>query len=420
MITSLRLENFRSVADLDIVFPVSSEAGGGTSGEPSPIVLFFGANAQGKTTLLEGLHLLLTGRSFRTSILDQAIGPANESMLARGTIALLGQDHRAHHRIGVLKKRKTKVQVSMDGSAVKSSMSLARVLPVQVVDHQSLQIVLGEPGVRRRFLDWGAFHVEHEYGPLYKKWQAALNQRNAVLKVMKRSGGRTSQQELTAWTETYAKLSVQVARVRQRYFDLFSTYLENLRSDPNRPRSNQGSLSAEFGIPGLHNFDIRLKHGFAFDADVLDVDQILKFSDELGEKRDIEVVLGRTHSGPQRADLLMSANDQSAKEILSRGQCKLVAAFLLLHQVQHLRQRNAAGPAVVLVDDLTAELDHERAADLLHQLSMACSQLFVTALAAKQDELPQFLKDLENASSASMFHVEQGQVHAVGGHGADQ
>ncbi|MAM88442.1 MAG: hypothetical protein CME36_14155 [unclassified Hahellaceae] len=413
MITSLQLKNFRAVDDLAISFPASSSSGDDSTGFPSPTVLFFGANAQGKTTLLEGLHLLLTGRSFRTGILDQLIGPKDEGMLARGTLSLeIGNDRSAHH-IGMQKRKRAKLQASLDGAPIKSSMALARLLPVQVVDHQSLQLVLGEPGVRRRFLDWGAFHVEHQYGTLFKKWHSALTQRNALLKIVKRGKELNGEQELRAWTETYATLSVKVARVRERYFAMYIAYLGAQSPEGSSPASTTATRTIDLGTSGLKHCSLTLKHGFAFDADLPDAELVKIFLDELAAKRDVEVVLGRTHSGPQRAELVMNTDGQVAKEILSRGQCKLLAALLLLHQVRHLRQCSHAAPAIVLVDDITAELDNERAADLLQKLSSACSQLFVTALAADQGDLPPFLADLHEAPSTATFHVEHGGVRAV-------
>ncbi|GAA3963194.1 DNA replication/repair protein RecF [Allohahella marinimesophila] len=407
MISSLQLQNFRAISALDLSFQSAATDAANSDISTSSRILFYGANAQGKTSILEGLHLLLTGRSFKTSFLDQLIGPYDTALLARGVIHLSHQQDISRHQLGIQKIKKSQLRVSMDGNAVKSSMVLARLLPVQVIDHQSLQLIVGEPGIRRRFLDWGVFHVERSYGPLFKKWQSTLAQRNASLKELKRHAGPAEEKELRAWTEAFIDHSVQLARVRQAYFDGYTQYL--------RAQSDAAVEQSSVGIPvaGIEALSLKLKHGFGFDNSQADSDLMADFREELLAKRDYEIVTGRTYSGPQRADIVIATEEYAAKDVLSRGQCKMASALLLLRQVQHLRHSAAGSRTAVLVDDLTAELDQDRSATLLAELSNSCSQVFITALAGQPEELPDFLRHFNEAPLSAMFHVEHGQAQRI-------
>ena len=417
MITSICLKNFRSIKDLEMQFfsetinqnSPSTAASEGSS-DAATAVLFYGANAQGKTTLLESIYFLLTGRSFRTAFADQLVGPLGDSLLVRGTLAFSSREDKdsVDHRIGIAKRRRSKLEVSLDGNSVRSAMVLARLLPIQIIDHQSMQLILGEPGIRRRFLDWGVFHVEPSYGSLLKKWQVALAQRNAALKGVGRNGNKAFLTQLEAWTEEYAGLSVQIAGMRQNYFRDFGKFVGEKRS--NGLQESVVSNIVELHISDSDTLELTLKHGFSYCHSEPFYTSVQSFKSELGRKREFEIATGRTYAGPQRADISLQFQQQPAKEVMSRGQSKYGAALLLLHQVQHLRKIIGGGNAVILFDDLTAELDNERSFALLKDIANSCSQLFLTALAGREEELPDFLSRFAKQNGIKMFHLESGQV----------
>ena len=147
--------------------------------EPSSkLNLIVGKNASGKTSLLEAIHYLSTARSFRTRQISEVISHHSDSLIIS---AQLTQASGQAIPLGI-KRSKQKSLMKANGEIVDRVTELAKFLPVQIIHPESHQLVIGGPKFRRQFLDWGVFHVEHEFYKNWARYQRALKQRNSALR----------------------------------------------------------------------------------------------------------------------------------------------------------------------------------------------------------------------------------------------
>jgi DNA replication and repair protein RecF len=324
-----------------------------------------GQNASGKTSLLEAIFVLGRGRSFRTAKAETLIRmglPAFQltaRVVSGATVRPLG-----------LRLSKDGMEARFAGRPVSGLAELATVLPAQAIDPEVHRLIEGGPQERRRFLDWGVFHVEPSFVEHWRRYQRALRQRNAAL----RSG--QSSAAVRAWDPELLEAGQVVADFRARY-------LEALR--PHVAAVATRLLGA--------SLEISLHQGWAAERD-------LREAVEAAWPKDQE--RGLTHAGPHRADLGVRFAGAPARDRISRGQQKLAAAALLLGQLRCDAEQGSP-VAALLVDDPAAELDLEHLERLLSEIVELPAQLFVTAL------------DPANPALAILpeghrFHVEHGAV----------
>jgi len=325
--------------------------------------LISGGNASGKTSLLEAIFFLGRGRSFRTA--------RNETLIRKGAreLMLTGRVHRGHRTrpIGV-RFGKEGIEARAGGERIGSLAELAGVMPVQAIDPEVHRLVEEGPQERRRFLDWGVFHVEPNFVEHWRRYQKALRQRNAALKAGQPPA------VVRAWNPELAEAGERVAEFRLRY-------LERLRPHVAAVGHRLLGLSVELG----------LSRGWAAEHSLLE-------ALEAAWARDVERAV--THVGPHRADLSIRVGGELARDRVSRGQQKLTASAMLLGQLR-CDAEQGSDVAALLVDDPAAELDAGNLERLLREVLELPAQLFVTAL------------DPQNPSILALpeghrFHVEHG------------
>ena len=326
----------------------------------------FGPNGAGKTSLLEAVYVLGRGRSFRTRQIRRLVQHGGDGFAVFGEVEADGVTRRlgVAYRAGRLEKR-------IDGEPAEGMAQLAALLPVHALDPSMHALVEGGPSERRRFLDWGVFHVEPRYLDAWKHYRRALSQRNAALK----RGAAAI--ELRPWTAALVDAGADVDASRRRY-------LERL-----------APLVGEFG-GRLLDRPLRLDYrpGWPDDASL---------EAALGEAEAKDRERGSTEAGPHRAEIVLRLDGRRVQDEASRGQQKLTAAALVLAQVA---VESAEGPprSVLVVDDPAAELDSRSLARLLVCLGELRAQLFFTALAPEH---------LAPVPGFPVFHVERGQVHGL-------
>src|SRR5688572_32040418 len=176
--------------------------------------LFIGPNASGKTSLLEAAFFLSRGRSFRSRRREALIAHgANDFVLtatARGSVAPVPLGVRA---------TRSDTEWRVGGAAASGIADLAEQFPAQVIDPEVHKLLEEGPGRRRRFLDWGVFHVEHAFLDNWRRYHQALRQRNAALK---QDG---SDQDLAAWEQELAASGETLAQQRETYLSRLSVPL---------------------------------------------------------------------------------------------------------------------------------------------------------------------------------------------------
>ena len=348
-----RAEQFRCLAEVE--FELDPRAN-----------LFIGPNASGKTSLLEAAFFLGRGRSFRSRRRDALIRYGQEAFLLAGR----SEVGAVATPLGVRASRKD-TEWRVGGAPADGIADLAEQFPVQVVDPEVHKLLEEGPGRRRRFLDWGVFHVEPAFLDNWRRYHQALRQRNAALKQDR------SDEDVAAWESELAASGENLARQRQDYL---------------------ARLSSSLGGIGLALLDhpITLAYSPGWDASRPLIDVL-----QAGRSRDRRY--RATQAGPHRGDVIVQVDSRPAKDHVSRGQQKLVAAALMLAQLE-IQEQERPGRSALLLDDPAAELDANNLSHLMEIVQTLPAQLWVTSLRAGILGLPRH---------ARMFHVEQGRVTAA-------
>lgn len=326
------------------------------------LTLIQGPNGSGKTSLLESIFLAGRGRSFRTRL--------TERLIARDAdyLRVVAETVEPTHRIGFEYRREGSYAARLDGRDVESLAELPGAFFVEVIDPDIHRLVEGGPAERRRWLDWGVFHVEHSFLPHWLRFSRALRQRNAALK---------AGQDPRVWEAELAVHGSAVARLRAEWLDSLRPYWEQ-------------------AVMRLSDLDVRMGYAQGWSQE-----RTLEEALEEGRSRDRE--RGSTLSGPHRADIQLRLNGASAKDVLSRGQQKLVSAALVLALLSRLRTQQERAPTLLL-DDPAAELDPQRLTGLVELVKELDCQLVITSLAP---DLKLF------GDPERVFHVEHGQLQEL-------
>ncbi len=331
--------------------------------------LLVGENGSGKTSLLESIYCLGSGRSFRPGSYRQIVQHEKERFVIFAKV----RDQKGEvHQLGFQRENSGEVKIRLDGDALRKFGPMAKMVPVQLMTPETVELILGGPKVRRQFIDWGVFHVEHSFLDDHMKFAHILKQRNSLLK------RRHKSDENVYWDKNFAKYGERVAKARHQYIEGFEPILvERLKHF----------------LP-QYTFKFQLKRGW---------DSALSLEEALVQHEDADYRYGHCTVGPHKAELRITANGEDVKSILSRGQLKLLVAALKVVQGEYLSSETGV-QCIYLVDDITAELDSTSQEKFCEALVATKAQLFVSAI--NQAELPELIK----SADTKMFHVEHGTV----------
>jgi len=353
----LRINGLRCLTDISLALDPGINA-------------FVGANGAGKTSVLEAVFLLSHARSFRSG--------AREALLQRkmnrlSVFAELRHADGRATRLG-LGRAGPRWEAKVDGDSVAIGQ-LVRECAVVCFEPGSHALIAGAAEERRRYLDWGVFHVEQDFLSCWSRYQRALKQRNSLL----RQGGSPAQELFTPWETELAHAARVIDTQRRAYLDLL------------RPRL-QSSVAGL--LPELGTVELRYRRGWLAEQDL---------ATQLREHRARDFAKGHTTLGAHRADWSVSFEHAPLREHLSRGQEKLTALACLLAQAALYAEHRGEWP-IVCMDDLASELDQAHQASVVAQLREADAQVLLTGT-----ELPSTL----NGQAVRVFHVEQGAVTAL-------
>ncbi|MFA7387376.1 MAG: DNA replication and repair protein RecF, partial [Thiohalobacteraceae bacterium] len=193
-VLSLAVRDFRNIANAELAFS-------------SGLNLFTGDNGAGKTSLLEALYFLGRVQSFRTAQPAQLIRGGTDSLLVTGQLA---EPDGGTIAVGVERSR-TAARVRLAGHPVSGLAELLAHFPFQVLTPDSHELLNGGPRARRRYLDWGVFHVEPGFLPAWRRFGRAVRQRNAALR------SQVSLAELRLWDRELAATAELLDRQRAAY-----------------------------------------------------------------------------------------------------------------------------------------------------------------------------------------------------------
>ena len=402
----LSLTNFRNFARLDIDVPTR-------------VVLLTGANAQGKTSVLEAIYFLAAFTSFQTHADRQLINftEGKKGSLAVARLVADYQRARSKHRLearlilepmGVLNGQRLRKEILLDG--VKKSVH-------EVIGHfnavvfvpQMSQIIEGAPDDRRRYLNLALAQSTPVYARALSEYNQALTQRNALLKALGERGGavlslsKGSNDQLEVWDEALTRLGAQIILWRIEAVQ----QIERLAARVHHELTHGTEilrLSYEPAFDPLPKPDrqLGLKMETVIDRSGLKLSEIQDgFRARLHELRSEEIARGVTTIGPHRDELRFLANDIDLGHYGSRGQIRTALLALKLAEVNWMKERTGEWP-VILLDEVMAELDVQRRADLLKYVGESEQVLFTTT------DLNLFASEF--VEKAEVWRVESGKV----------
>lgn len=329
--------------DLDVVRVVADSSGDGTSGRDGQ-----------PTAWTESVS---SGGSER-----RALKPGSGS----ASVALSGREI-----VAGIEYIQGATRAHLAGRGVGGISEIAGALPIQVIDPGIHRLIEEGSARRRRLMDWGVFHVKHEFLVLWRRYQRALLQRNAALRTA------APLEVVGAWDQELETAGSGVDALRAAYVERLTPYFERIGTR-------------------LIGGDVRFAYRRGWPAD-----QDLAAALQVSRPRDLR--LKATQVGPHRADLAFLVDGEPARDRVSRGQQKMLAATFILSQLA-MRVADRAPRACLMLDDPAAELDVDNLGKLLAVIADIPAQLIVTSVHPR---------GLRGLGVARMFHVEQGRFSAM-------
>jgi len=341
----LRIENFRRIGSLVL--------------EPrAGLTLISGANAQGKTSILEAISYLSTGRSFRTSR-DRECLPldSEEAICARAEAGFTRADVRHTLAIAIERNRKT---VWLDDKPVRTLSQLLGSLCTVVFTPDDIELPRGAPALRRAFLDLLVAQTSPGAVVALTEYDRALRERNALL----RSRNRATPGEFEAFESLMATHGAAIM-------------------DARRVAAADLVLAASHPMDRLGQGGETISISYEVSAPIDDAEPEGSLRRIWKEQRHGDIEAGTTRSGPHRDDIAIALAGKDARRYASQGQCRSIALVLRLAEARLLADR-LGEPPLLLLDDVLGELDEGRTRRFLAEITGAGMQaiLAVTDSAA--------------------------------------
>ncbi len=380
----LSLTNFRSFARLDVDLP-------------RRVVVLVGDNAQGKTSLLEAIYFLAAFTSFQTHADRQVVNfdEAKKDGLTVTRLVAEYQHSKSKHRLearlileptGVLNAQRLRKEILLDGVKKPLNEIIGHFNAVIFVPQMS-QIIEGAPEERRRYLNLALAQSTPAYARVLSEYNQALTQRNALLKSLAERGAaalsasqsKGSGDQLEVWDDTLTRLGAQIILWRIEAIQ----QIESLASRVHHELTRGLEILHLFYEPAFDplpkpNRQLGLKINTVIDRSHLELDEIQDgFRTRLRELRREEIVRGVTTIGPHRDEVRFLANEIDLGHYGSRGQVRTALLSLKLAEVNWMKDRTGEWP-VILLDEVMAELDLYRRADLLKYVGESEQVLFTT------------------------------------------
>lgn len=355
-IEQLKFNGFRCYESVDLVFD-------------NKINIFHGANGSGKTSVLEAIYWLSTGKSFRSKKNKVLVNINHLSFVLYSKFKQTFDSQPQHLGIS-FDKTSLKKQIKLNHSSINQQSAIAHVLPVVAIDPESYLFIDKGPQFRRSFLDWLVFHVKHEYLNVWTHTTRCHKQLNALYKSQDR-------QQLPEWERQYVQYANHLNQLRNQVFTALESKVEQ--------------KIMKF-LPELIDFNIQYHQGWLSE---------LTLAELLIRENDKNLRYGNLYSGVHKMDIRCKVGQHSAHEVLSRGQKKIIAIIFYLSFIELLTEATGFDPLVCL-DDLDAELDGNKTDLLCDFINRSNNQFFITTV-DKMKMHPLF-------SDVSMFHVKHGNI----------
>ena len=336
------------------------------------INLILGSNGQGKTNFIESLYYLGHNRSFKTKNIKDVI-PFDEDFVQIN--AIIDGEKIA------LNKNKSKSTIVISNEKITSNSILSKHLPTQIISPDRGFVVGGTPKLKRSYLDWGVFHENKEILKTYKSYNKTVKNINTIL-------AGNNQNQLEEWFSKFAFLSVEISQARINYIQKLTRML---RESPLQ--------KLESFVESTKSLEFKLQTGWTKDVDGLNQSEIKQY---LQNNKNSFIRTKHMGYGPHRAsiDFYLRKRNES---FLSRGEQKKLSIIFWMLQVLVLAKENSN--PVVLIDDISSELDQKKINSILDFLTNLNIQLFITDIGNK--ELPL------DPKKTNIYHIENGVILSV-------
>ena len=336
-IDTLQLVNFRNYDQASLRFP-------------RMVNVFYGKNGQGKTNLLEAIYYAAFGLSHRSNREEDLVRFGQDGLAVLASLEREDGPHRIRCKRCVENGRwRKEVRIDDKKTAARDHYGF---LNVVMFSPEDLQIVKGEPALRRRFLDMEIAQTDPLYYDLLVQYNRSLKQRNRLLKDIREE--KASRAQLDPWDEALAgtaaklleKRLANLARLQSIADPIFRTLSED-----------QETLRLVYDLKAN---DGEILHPTADDGR----DWRAFYGESLAARRFKDILQGTTGIGIHRDDLDPLLNGRPAKAFASQGQQRCCALALKMSQIEYVRDRAGEYP-VLLLDDVMSELDSSRRRQLV-------------------------------------------------------
>lgn len=396
-IDHLSLKNFRNYTRLELSIP-------------EQVIVIHGANAQGKTSLLESIYYLATSSSPYTNSDRQLMNwrVADEIMPFTQVAADVVSANGSMNRLEILLLQEQLTQgnsrfrkdVRING-VTKRNLDLQGMMGVVMFLPQDLALIEGSPANRRRYLDLTLCQTDKDYCQALNTFEKALTQRNALLKRI--ADHQASPDELTYWDAQLADAAGILIGGRQRFVRELEILAQRIHRDlsggledleliyqPSFEPTADGDGQQSFAVLGL-DLHRQLEH-----------EKIApQYQEALLETRDEEIKRGMTLLGPQRDELRFAVNGRDLGHFGSRGQARTGVMAVKLAELEWMHKTLGEWP-ILLLDEVVAELDIHRRGYLLERIEQANQVLLTTT------ELSTLTPAFVNR--AALWEVEMGHI----------
>lgn len=336
--------------------------------------IFFGNNAQGKTNLLESIYLLGTMKSFRLAKNSELIRWGAPYGVLHGWVEKEG----VTREITILLEKQGK-KVRVDRKSVARLADFFGSLNVVVFSPEEMAMAKGLPDGRRRYLDRAIFSGDADYLHLHHEYYLILRNRNILLKK-----GDTG--DLEVWSDKLAEAGARLIVKRVTYLEEIEPLLKKYYD----AIAGGGEDAGIKYLPHLPDGDQTLK-GWS-----------MLLREALAKGAEEERRRGMTLTGPHRDDLEFVLNGMSLKRFGSQGQQRSFVLALKMAEINYLEVK-FGDPPILLLDDMTSELDQERNRNFMEFLEQRQMQVFITTTTLQNIML-------HGAEQHSTFRIEAGQV----------
>ena len=335
--------------------------------------LLHGLNGQGKTNILEAIYLLGSPRSFRTSRLPELVRHGERQAQIQGTVESGGTQNKLRLVIEAAGRK-----VEIDGKAVNKASELHGRLNAVVFSPEDTGMVRRGPESRRRYLDRAVYTGDIGYLHCWHSYQRILKQRNHLLKSSDRTG-------LDIWTEKLAETGAEVIERRLKFVDVLDKKLQKYYATIAGGSETSRLSYQPDGVQSTERERIR--------EELLELFKRQQRSDER---------YGTTTAGPHRDDLTFVLDDRLLKTFGSQGQQKSFVLALKMAEMDNLHDTFGEAP-LLLLDDMSSELDARRNHNLMEFLTTREIQVFITTT----ERSPALLAA---APHCAVFRVEDGNL----------